>query len=194
MSVAAAFTQAYYTSRPYINIYSDNDTAQLQQTGTNASDTIYMKNFYVPAGPQTAMQLSFRYNSKRYWFFTASLNYMANNWMDFTPTRRTKAAVDLLEFPSDEWNAVVAQRRIPSFYTVDLFGGKSFKVNKYLPKAGSNTYLNLNLGVTNLLNNTNIMLYGFENMRFNRQNQDWFPPKYAYALGIQYFINATLRF
>jgi hypothetical protein len=153
-----------------------------------------MKNFYVPAGPQTAMQLSFRYNSKRYWFFTASLNYMANNWMDFTPTRRTKAAVDLLEFPSDEWSAVVAQRRIPSFYTVDLFGGKSFKVNKYLPKAGSNTYLNLNLGVTNLLNNTNIMLYGFENMRFNRQNQDWFPAKNAYALGIQYFINATLRF
>lgn len=194
VNLAAAFTQAYYTSRPYINIYSDNDTVQLQQSGNNASDTIFMKNFYLPAGPQTAMQLAFRYNSKRYWFFTASLNYMANNWMDFTPTRRTKDAVDLLKYPSDEWTSVVAQRRIPSFYTIDLFGGKSFKVNKYLPKAGSNTYLNLNLGVTNLLNNQNIMLYGFENMRFNRQNPDWFPSKGAYALGIQYFINATLRF
>ncbi len=194
LNLAAAFTQAFYTSRPYINIYSDNDTIQLQETTANAADTIYMKNFYVPAGPQTALQASLFYRSKKFWFASITFNYLANNWMDFAPTRRTTKAVDLLEQNSTEWTAVIAQQRIPAFYTVDLFGGKSFKVNKYIKSAGNQTFLNLNLGITNLLNNRNIILYGFENLRYNRQNPDWFPTKYAHALGIQYFINASLRF
>jgi hypothetical protein len=194
LNLAGAFTQAFYTSRPYMNIYSDNDTAQLQQTFANQSDTVYMKNYYVPSGPQTAMQAQLYYRAKRFWFATLSFNYLANNWMDFAPTRRTKSAVDLIPLESSERTQILEQRRIPSFYTVDLFFGKSFKVRKYIKSASDQTFLNVNLGITNLLNNRKIILYGFENLRYNRNNPAWFPPKYAHSLGFQYFLNIVLRF
>jgi len=91
---------------------------------------------------------------------------------------------------------VIDQQKLPSVYTIDIFGGKSFKVNKYIKKASNNTFLNLNLGLANLLNNKNILLYGFENLRVGSATaqSDWFVPKYAHALGIQYFVNLSLRF
>ena len=197
VNLAGAFTQAFYTNRPYINIFVDNDTlasnSVLPGLGT-ATDTVYMKNYYVPSGPQTALQIALNYRSKKYWFATLSFNYLANNYMDFSPTRRTKSATDLVTPESTEWHTILDQQKLPNFYTVDIFGGKSFKVNKYIKRAGSQTYLNLNLGLTNLLNNKNIKQYGFENLRYNNENTDWFAPKYANAIGIQYFINMTLRF
>jgi hypothetical protein len=197
LNLAGAFTQAFYTSRPYINIYVDNDTLAsnniLQEVSTG-TDTVYMKNYYVPSGPQASFQAQLRYNSKKFWFASISFNYLANNYMDFAPTRRTKNGVDLVEPESQQWNSIIDQEMLPNFYTVDLFGGKSFKVNKYVKKASSQMYLNLNIGLSNVLNNRNIKQYGFENLRFNNENPDWFPPKYASALGIQYFINLNLRF
>ncbi|MBK6330869.1 MAG: TonB-dependent receptor [Bacteroidetes bacterium] len=194
-TVAGALSQAFYTDRATSILYSDNDVA-LGNTAKIKEDIVYMKNYYVPAGPQSAFQLGLNYRSKRFWFATISFNYLANNWMDFAPTRRTAEGVDLLQYNSTEWSAVIDQQKLPSVYTIDIFGGKSFKVNKYIKKASNNTFLNLNLGLTNLLNNKNILLYGFENLRVGSATaqSDWFVPKYAHALGIQYFVNLSLRF
>lgn len=193
-SVAGALSQSYYTDRATSVLYSDNDYA-LGITNFKKEE-VYMKNYYVPAGPQSAFQAGLRYNSKRFWFATISFNYLANNWIDFSPTRRTIDGVDLIKYNSSEWSAAIDQQKLPSAYTVDIFGGKSFKVNKYIKKASNNTYLNLNIGLNNLLNNKNIILYGFENLRLgsSKAQPDWFVPKYAYALGTQYFLNLTLRF
>ncbi|MCC7030501.1 MAG: carboxypeptidase-like regulatory domain-containing protein [Chitinophagaceae bacterium] len=194
-TLAGAFSQAYYTDRATSILYSDNDIA-LGNTANAVEQTVYLKNYYVPAGPQSSFQLGLNYRAKKFWFATISFNYLANNWMDFAPSRRTLEGVDLLAYNSTEWSAVIDQQKLPSVFTVDIFGGKSFKVDKYIKKASSNTFLNLNLGLTNLLNNKNIMLYGFENLRVGSATAqpDWFVPKYAHALGIQYFINLTLRF
>lgn len=196
VNLGAAFTQAFYTSRPKFKMYSDNDTSQQNGIFSEGSDSIYMKNYYIPSGPQTALQASLNYRSKKFWFATATFNYMARNWMDFSPLARTREGVDLLQPGTAEFDAAIGQQRLPSFYTVDLFGGKSFKVNKYIKKASSNTFLLLNIGLTNVLNNKKINLYGFENLRSagERDNPDWFAPRYAYALGIQYFLNLSLRF
>lgn len=196
LNLAAAWTQAYYTSRATSRLYDDNEEAITQGTVSPKTDTVYIKNYYVPAGPQTALQAALNYRSKRFWFASISFNYLANNWIDFAPARRTIEGVDLLKYKSEEWSAAIDQQRLPSFYTVDLFGGKSFKVNKYIKKAGNNTFLNLNIGISNVLNNKNIKLYGFENLRLggNSAQPDWFVPRYAHALGIQYFINLALRF
>lgn len=194
-SVAGALSQAYYTDRATSILYSDNDVA-LGNTASIKEQTVYMKNYYVPAGPQSAFQLGLNYRAKRFWFATISFNYLANNWMDFAPTRRTIEGVDLLAYNSAEWSAAIDQQKLPSAFTIDIFGGKSFKVNKYIKKASNNTFLNLNIGLTNLLNNQNILLYGFENLRVGSATAqpDWFVPKYAHALGIQYFLNLSLRF
>lgn len=194
VNIAGIISQSYYTDRAISTLYSDNDEA----LGLNnrKTDTIYQKNYYVPSGPQTAFQMNLFYRSKKFWFASISFNYLANNWIDFSPNRRTLEGVDLIKYNSTEWSAVIDQQKLPSFYTVDLFGGKSFKINKYIKSASNQMYLNTNLGISNLLNNKNIMLYGFENLRTGNSNAqpDWFVPKYAHALGIQYFINATLRF
>lgn len=196
LNLAAAWTQAYYTSRATSRLYDDNEEAITQGTVSPKTDTVYIKNYYVPAGPQTALQAALNYRSKRYWFMSLTFNYLANNWIDIAPARRTIDGVDLLKYKSEEWSAAVDQQKLPSFYTVDLFGGKSFKVNKYIKQAGINMFLNLNIGISNVLNNKNIKLYGFENLRLGGSSSqpDWFVPKYAHALGIQYFINASLRF
>ena len=153
-----------------------------------------MKNYYVPSGPQSSFQAALRYNSKRYWYGTLSFNYLANNYIDFAPTARTKEGVDNLTEGSEQWHHILDQKKLPDFYTVDLFMGKSFKVNKYIKKVGNQTFLLFNLGISNLLNNTDIKLYGFENLRFDKEKPDLYDPKSAYTLGIQYFLNLSLRF
>lgn len=196
LNLAGAYTQAFYTSRATARVYNDNDFAIGLNSVSEKVDTLYIKNFYVPSGPQTAFQAQLTYRSKRFWFANIAFNYLANNWIDFAPSRRTIEGVDLLKYKSQEWSAVIDQQRLPSFYTVDLFGGKSWKVNRYIKKASNNTFLNLNIGLTNVLNNRNIIQYGFENLRVGgpTAQPDWFVPRYGYALGIQYFINTTLRF
>lgn len=194
-SVAAAFTQAFYTSRPYGYIVLDNDTSAGSDNPTTF-DTLYMKNYYVPSGPQTALQGSLNYRSKKFWFATLSANYMANNWMDFAPNARTKSAVDNVAPGSTIWNELIDQKKLNDAFTMDFMVGKSFKLDKIFKKIPSNYYLNINLGLNNLLNNRNIQLYGFENLRVTKSETDLerFAPKSAYALGRTYFLNAVLRF
>ncbi|MBK7762102.1 MAG: hypothetical protein IPI46_01860 [Bacteroidetes bacterium] len=193
-SAATSLTQAFYTSRPYINIFSDNEIGTINSTASGGLDTVFMKNYYIPSGPQSAAQASLNYRSKSFWYATISFNYMARNWMDFAPTARTRDGVDNLPYQSEAWNNAISQKKLPNVFTVDLNCGKSFKLDKYYKKAGNQTFLLFNMGITNLLNNQNINLYGFENLRVNTENPEWFAPRYAYALGIQYFLNLSLRF
>jgi hypothetical protein len=196
VNLAGALTQAFYTSRATSKIYNDNDVAIGNNTISQVVDTLYIKNYYLPVGPQKAFQAGLSYRSKKYWYATLSVNYLANNWIDFTPASRTVEGVDLVTYNSPEWHAILDQKQLPSFYTLDLFGGKSFKMSKYFKKAGYSNYLNLNIGINNILNNKNIQLYGFENLRIGsaKAQPDWFVPKYGYALGTQYFINLSLQF
>lgn len=194
LAAATSLAQTFYTSRPFINIYSDNEIGTLNSTVSGGVDTVYMKNYYVPSGPQSASQASINYRSKSYWYATLSINYLARNWMDFAPTARTREGVDNLVYESAEWQNAIAQKKLPNIFTVDINCGKSFKLDKYYKNAGNQTFLLFNLGISNLLNNQNINLYGFENLRVNTENPEWFAPKYAYALGIQYFLNLSLRF
>jgi hypothetical protein len=71
--------------------------------------------------------------------------------------------------------------------TVDFFGGKSFKFD--------DKFLYLNVGVSNILNNTDFITGGFEQLRFNyaTRDPDNFPANYFYSFGRTYFISLSLR-
>ena len=195
VNLAAAFTQAFYTSRPYSYLNVDNDTSATADN-PKAFDTLYIKNYNVPSGPQTALQANLNYRNKRFWFATLTANYLANNWMDFAPNLRTTSGVDNVPYDSPLWHSLLDQKKLNNVFTVDAMFGKSWKVNKYLKKVPSNYFFNINIGVNNILNNKDIQLYGFENLRTSRseRDQNTFGPKYAYALGTTYFINCVLRF
>jgi outer membrane protein W len=181
---AASIGEYLYTSRPSATISQDNNAELLQ-----VDQTIYQKDFYVPNTPQQAYTVGLKYNSPKYWFLNVNFNYFDQIYLDFNPTRRTQEAVgQLVKADNPElWESILYQERIPSNYTADVFGGKSWKIGQ--------RFLYLTVGVNNILNNQNFIIGGYEQSRFDFETNDVsrFPPRYFYAYGANYFIGLSFR-
>ena len=181
---AAAIGDYVYTSRPVATISQDNNAELLEE-----NQIIYQKDFFVPNTPQQAYTVGLKYNSAKYWFVNLNFNYFDKMYLDFNPTRRTEAAVsDLIKSENIElWEDILFQESLPSNYTADLFGGKSWRID--------DKFIYLTIGVNNFLNNTNFITGGYEQSRFDFENRDVnrFPPRYFYAYGANYFIGLSLR-
>jgi hypothetical protein len=189
---AASIGQYIYTSRPDVYIFLDNVGQVLRQ------DQAYLKNFKLPNVPQTAATVGLNYNSPKFWFANLNVNYFGRTWIDINPERRTSAALAYTENPqfkeqivdpgSELWNKIVQQQQLPSSVTVNFFAGKSWKINK-------GTFVYLNLGVNNLLDNKKFISGGSEQFRFDYQdkNVDKYPNRYFYSFGRNYFASIALR-
>lgn len=191
VTAVAAVGQSFYTNNPDISIYNDNSPTMVA-----AKRNVYIKNYYLGVGPQSIYSLGFKYNSRKYWHANLNLNYMDRNYVEINPGRRTQEATDLVNPTSQQWKDILNQERLPSAFTVDINAGKSFNLSKYLRFMKSRTLLNLNVGVNNLLNNTNIKTTGYEQLRFdyNNANSLKFPNKYIYGYGTTFYITLALRF
>jgi hypothetical protein len=183
---AGSAGEYFYTSRPTATIARDNSSEALV-----TDRTVYINNYYVPGTPQTAGTLGINYNSKKFWFVNVNFNVFGNTWLDFNPDRRTQAGVESVnpQEQSDLFNRIIAQEKLDGAYTIDIFGGKSWRIKRKY-------FLNLNLSVSNILNNTSFITGGFEQLRFDYQdkNVDRFPPRYFYAFGTNFNMNIALRF
>lgn len=189
-NAVAAIGEYYYTDRPEATITVDNTSETLAE-----NETVYAKNFYVGGTPQSAYTLGLSYRAKRFWFVTLNFNYYDNTYIDFNPARRTEAAIDLVPEGSDQWNQIINQEKTDSQFTMDFFGGKSWKLNNYFKSMKRNSFLVLNVGVSNLTDNQDLITGGFEQLRydFTGKDPDSFAPKYFYGFGRTYFINLILR-
>lgn len=190
MTAVAAVGQYYYTDRPLATITIDNTSETLAN-----GEVVYAKNFYMGGTPQSAYTLGVNYRAKKFWFVNLNFNYFDNIYLDFNPARRTAAAVDLVPEGSEQWNSILNQEKTQGQFTVDFFGGKSWKLNDKFKAIKRNTFLVLNVGVSNIGNNTNLITGGFEQLRydFTDKNPESFAPKYFYSFGTTYFINLILR-
>lgn len=189
-SMVLALGQYYYSSRPNATISVDNTSELLAN-----DETVYAKNFYVGGTPQDAFTLGFNYRAKKFWFVNLNFNYYNNSYLDFNPARRTEAAVDLVDQTTTQWDNIVTQEKLDSEFTIDFFGGKSWKLNNYFKSMKRNNFLVLNVGVSNILNNKDQITGGYEQLRYDyvERNPDSFKPKYFYAFGTTYFVNLILR-
>lgn len=193
MNLAASAGRYYFNSRQDATVTVDNDASVLTK------DLIYSQNYRLPGTPQNTYSVGFSYRSPKFWFVSLSANYAANRWLDFNPIRRTYDAVEGLDITKPVEaalrNDILAQTKLKDDYTVDFFGGWSWKLPKNFGLKKS-TYLVFNLGINNLLNNKNIVSGGFEQLRFDYtdKNINKFPPKLYYAYGLNYFGSITLRF
>ncbi|MCK9204855.1 MAG: carboxypeptidase regulatory-like domain-containing protein [Bacteroidales bacterium] len=177
----AALGDYRYTNRPEGTISFDNGS-QPDTTGV-----VYLKNFYVPTTPQTALSGGFKFNYK-YWFFDINGNYYDNAWLDFNPERRTQLAIAGLG-PNDPLiKTITEQQELKGGFTLDASLGKSFRIQ-------NKVYLNVNFSVTNIFNNTNVQSGGFEQNRFDFETKDIdkFPPKYYYYYGRTFYLNIGIR-
>ena len=181
---AAALGNYVYTSRPTGTIVTDDSPEAIDR------GTVYVKGLKVPGTPQTAATLGIGYNSPKFWFAKLNANFFADTYLDFSPERRLAGELFGLDPSSDIYRTITGQTRLDNAYTVDLFAGKSFRLS-------SNYFVNLTVGVNNILNNQFIS-GGFEQLRFNRAEFETtgvnlFPPRLFYAFGTNYFAMVTLR-
>ncbi len=183
IEAAGAINQNFYTSRPLATISQDNSATELV-----VDRTVYIKNYYVP-GPQTAGSITLGYRMNG-WFGNITGSFVGDNYLDFNPDRRTVNGVEpvsKVEQP-ELWNEIIAQEKLPSIFTLNLFVGKSFRINGH--------YTSINASVGNLLNRTDLRTGGFEQYRFDyeEKNIDKFPPKYFYSYGRNYSFNFSISF
>ena len=182
VSGVAAFGTYQYDKRPVATISQDNNANLLAE-----NRTVYAKNFFVAGRPQTAFTAGFYYRSPKFWSLSVNANYFNHTYMDFNPDRRTEFATDVVEYNSETWNAIIDQERAPDAFTLDMFASKSFRFNRKYS-------LYITAGVNNILNKTDFITGGYEQLRFDyeEKNVDKFPTKYYYGYGLNYFINISL--
>ena len=170
-----------YASRPEATITVDNSATLLEE-----GRTVYIKNYHLGSMPEIATSVGFKYRHPKYWFLGANFNYYDEIYLNINPDRRTEQAVDGYYQSDPQWEQLLDQTRLNSSYTVDLFIGKSWRFNhKY--------YVSINLNVSNLLDNKEFQIGGYEQYRYNANDIDKFAPKNYYMYGRMYFLNINFR-
>lgn len=194
-NAAAAIGRYYYDSRQNATITADNTTDLLGQ------QIIYAENYRLPSTPQEAYSLGTTYRSPNFWFVSLTGNYFRQSYLSMNPLRRTYDAVKDVLTSNEEYHRVIDQTELNSQFTLDFFGGWSYKLPRKYNINNRSTFLVFNVGVSNLLNNQNLVTGGFEQLRFDpgvgadgKVMIDKFPPKLFYAYGANYFASVTLRF
>ncbi|MEO7174663.1 MAG: TonB-dependent receptor [Saprospiraceae bacterium] len=183
LQAAAGIGDYIYSARPQASIYQDNYLDPLV-----AKRTIYLKNYYLANTPQQAYTGGLRIQGKQFWFININANYYAKMYLDPNPNRRTVEAVQGVEPGSELFHSIIDETKLQDAFTLDLFGGKSWKFGKY--------FIYFNLGINNILNNKDFVTGGFEQLRFDFDgfNVNKFAPRKFYAYGINYFASLAFKF
>ena len=123
------------------------------------------------------------------------MNYFDHLYTDVNPARRTLAALDQVEPQSDQWVDILSQQRNPGQFTLDISGGYSYRLNNSFSSLKRPVYINFNLGISNILNNQDLVTTAFEQLRFDftDNNVNKFPSKYGYGFGRTFFLNIVFR-
>ena len=189
-TAAAGIGKFRYNTRQVATVTSDNNSQVIAK-----DQLIYSKNYNVPT-PQQAYNIGLNYRSPNYWFVNVNFNYFDDMWLDFNPVRRTEAAVNGLEPGTALWNSILDQTRLKPQHTVDVFAGWSWLMNNKFKGMEKRTFLMFNIGINNILNNTNIVSGGFEQLRYDfaEKNTEKFPARKFYAFGTNFMASVSLRF
>ncbi|MFD2551291.1 carboxypeptidase regulatory-like domain-containing protein [Bizionia sediminis] len=182
--------------------YDNNPNLYLTSSSFNRTPTTKanLKDYKIAGGPQEAYSVGFEYRDPDYWWFGATVNYLAKAYIDVSPLLRTQnfyLANDGLPINNYDENIareLLKQEEIDPYFTVNLTGGKSWKVGDY--------YIGVFASVNNLLDEV-YKTGGFEqgrNANYNELLADnqapkrQFGPKYWYGRGATYFVNVNFRF
>lgn len=192
---AASVGRFIYNGRQLATVTVDNDA-----TCKNI-DTVYANGYRTGGTPQEAYSFGITYRSPKYWFISLTGNYFDQMWVEKNPIRLTSRAVENTLPNSTERATILHQQQLSAQYTLNLFAGYSWRLpKKWRFHTSAHTAktptIGFTAGIDNLLDNKNIIYRGFEQLRFDfsKSDVDKFPPKYGYALGLNYFINAYIRF
>ncbi|MBB6461739.1 TonB-dependent receptor [Flammeovirga kamogawensis] len=185
LKAAGTYASYMYNANPYATTTVDNSSAILSD-----NEKVYYDGRHVGGSPEVAGSIGLEYWSRNYWFIGIQGNFLGDRYVTLNPARYTDRAIEEpgVEYGSDQYYAILNQEKMQDSFTLDLSGGKSWKIKDYL--------LRVNLNVNNILNNQNIATTGFQQYRFDfvDGNPEKFANKYYYAQGIRAFLNVGLSF
>ncbi len=170
----------YYSNNPIAQAWQDNNATKLFD-----NRTVYFKNYKVGGSPQTVAGIGYKYNGKKFWFAGINANYFADTYLEPNPDRRTKEAIQTFVDGDPQIDAILKQEKLDNYFLVNLNAGKSWRIKRKY-------YLRLNGSINNLLNNKNIINWGFESLRWEFSYLEKFPNRYQYMPGTTYM--ATINF
>lgn len=173
-------SMSIYTNRPVVSISVDNDASLLAD-----NKVVYLKNYYVGGAPQTIASAGLRYNSPKYWFAGITANYFADAYLEPNPDNHTAETLSAYKDNDLRIAQILDQPKLDPGFTLDFFGGKSWMIKGH--------YVGLNVSVNNLLNNKDMIIWGYEQLRTDLSDPDRFPEKYSYGYGTTYYISLTFR-
>ena len=185
---AGTVARYQYKNRPVgVRSYENGmrpDTAQV----------VYIKNFYLGGTPQTAFNIGIDWAAPKQWFFNINASWMGDSYVNLSPIHH-EALPNLWEkYPTYEeleakMEELATQDKLNDAFVLNASIGKIIYINRKVS-------LNLNLNVDNILNNRNIMTYGYQQGRFDYTNYDStkYPNRYYFAQGIKVFFNVGVRF
>lgn len=182
MTAVYAEGQYLYDSRPTATITRDNS-----DTALAVGRSVYWKNYRMGGMPQRAASIGLRYNAPKYWSVGADVNYFGNIYLEPNPDRRTVEALGNLVTDDPQWNQLLDQTQLDDGMVVNLFFTKSWRLMRKYRLAFS-------ISVSNVLDNTDLITGGYEQLRYVPMEIDKFPPKLSYMYGRTYFAMVTLSF
>jgi len=191
LSAVTALGQAFYTRNPRIRVFADNDT------DTHPGQrNVFIKNYSLASGPQSACSFGAAYNSSRHWYARINTSYLANNYVAINPDRRTYEAAGLTPPGSPQYQSIYRQEMLSPFFVVDFAAGKSLRLRKLSKTIAYNWMLNCNLSIGNVLDNRNIKTGGYEQLRYDYtgNNPDKFQSKYFYGYGRTFSLSLSLKY
>lgn len=172
-------------------VYNNNPTAQAWQDNNNTSlftnRTVYLNGYRLGTGPQVVTGIGYRYNGKKFWSVSIYYNYLDQIYLEPNPDRRTAEALNKYVDTDPQYKDITGQHQLRPYSLVNASAYKSFRLMKKYTLA-------FNLTVNNLLNNKNIQVAGFEQLRWDYSNVYRFANKYYYMTGLTFMLNASLTF
>lgn len=199
-SFSASYGNYTYCSNPNVSVTNDANAAAGSTQTTFDFGTSLLKNYKQPGMPQQALSLGIEYRDPKFWWLSANINYVAENYIDISPISRTSiffinpaSGFNFPEATEERAEQLLKQEKLDPVSLLNVTGGKSWRI------------YGKTIGVFASINNifdTKYKTGGFEqtrNANFRELNQDVssgtpsFAPKYFYAYGRTYFVNLTFN-
>ncbi len=202
LSTAINIGHYSYANNPNVSINFDTSGSENNLISTEGNVDLGktgIKGYRLAQGPQTAISLGIEYRDPKYWWVSATTNYLADNYVNISTITRTQSFLlnpetgeKFVNATNENVSAVLTQNRLESTYLLNLVGGKSWLLKgKYVSLFGS---------INNVFN-TSFKTGGYEQSRNgnygalegdNLSGSPSFGPKYWYGFGRTFFLNLAI--
>ncbi len=187
----ASITEAQYTKNAHGTLMTED-----QQALDNSQSTVYMDGARIGGSPLTALSLGVDYNTNG-WYLSANLNYYDRIYVSPSLYARLESIVTSeggIDINGNTVTNLPSQYQGKGGFMLDASIGKSINL-----RGGKK--LNINLSLSNILNNEKMVTGGYEQNRgdFNENNEQKIykfskNPFLYYANSFNAYLNIGLRF